>query len=659
MRKVVRGDIVIYADTFNVSSWHTAAGDTETFVYLDDEKKTLKEMYAETVVLPVAELRKRVTTRVWLWQIYDEINGFFATNDFETFMTRCAAVGYHTVWFYNARFDFSQIDYQILTSLKWKRHEKGGNTRGQKWTYESLHNDTGCRYSYKFWVPYKNKDRHEYTRTFDFRDFMNLYGGGLKKVLESLNVTDNDGNAVRKTEMEYNDVDEFNLSESEMIYVVNDVKGLYFAVKKYNEQMETLSDGECRIFGRKPNIMTAGGFAKRELLRYLYPNLQPQKRVKKYQRTHPVTIDFDKFCRENHLYQGGRVFVNPRYIGKFLTRKMLKYDVNSEYPAVMAELNDLYGYPKNISMRDYQKLPNKSAYECIYICQSIRAEMRENMIPIWYNVESKKYESSVVENVTHLIFKDEYEELSNWYDIEAVIKRVIIVKKGDKIYAPYILSNYERKQNATDSAERAVAKLHLNSSYGKLAERIERETGEYELNEDGCVRFKLTGTEVNDAGRMSILVGAKITSNARIMLMRYIRNICANPSEQFVYCDTDSIHAFVDEYGAADSKRLGAVKLEMTARACKYLAPKTYIDIGVDGVIELHSKGISSRFLKSIIDGTSDAEICKRFAYDTQFECLQALNVVGGKALVGIKKYLAVSGSVIANYGNFNLIEEL
>lgn len=659
MIKELRGNIVVYASTLDISPWHTAAGDTETFVYIDGVKKTLKDMYAETVLIPVAELRKRVTTRVWLWQLYDEINGFFATNDFETFMMRCAAVGYHTVWFYNARFDFSQIDYQILTSQKWKHHENGSNTRGQKWTYESLHNDMGCRYSYKFWVPYKNADRHVYTRAFDFRDFMNLYAGGLEKTLESLNVTDNDGNVVRKTEMEYNDVDEYNMTESELTYVVNDVKGLYFAVKKYNSQMESLSCGECRIFGKKPNIMTAGGFAKRELLRHLYPNLPPKKRLKKYQRTHPITVEFDKYCRENHLYQGGRVLVNPRYIGKFLTRKMLKYDVNSEYPAVMADLRDLYGYPKYVSIHEYQKMVNKSDYDCVYICQSIRAEMRENMIPIWYNVETKKYESNVVENVTHLIFKEEFEELTNWYDIEAVIKHVIIIKKGQKIYAPYILANYERKQNAADLVERAVAKLHLNSSYGKLAERIERDTGVYELNDSGCVRFKLTGTEIDDAGRMSILVGAKITSNARIMLMRYIRDICGNPAEQFVYCDTDSIHAFVNEYADADNKRLGAVKLEMTTRACKYLAPKTYIDIGVDGEIELHSKGISTRFLKSIIDAASDVEIGERFSYDTQFECLQALNVVGGKALVGIKKYLAISDSVIANYGNFNILEEL
>ena len=179
------------------------------------------------------------------------------------------------VW-YNAKFDFAQIDYKILASQKdlWKPHNEDKASKGQPWTFSSIHNDMGARYCYKLWVPYKRKgkgqNRHTRTHSFDFRDFMNFFQGGLKRLLEDLDVEDNAGNKIRKLTMEYQAVDTDNLTDNEIDYCVNDVKGLYFAVKKFNESIEEQSNGECHIFGKDTNLMTAGGFAKSELLRSLY-----------------------------------------------------------------------------------------------------------------------------------------------------------------------------------------------------------------------------------------------------------------------------------------------------------------------------------------------------------------------------------------------------
>ena len=92
---------------------------------------------------------------------------------------------------------------------------------------------------------------------------------------------------------------------------------MYFAIKMFNETIETQSNNELHIFGEETNVMTAGGFAKHELLRSLYPKLKTKRaRIKAYQKDHPLTQAQDKYVRENHLYRGGISFVNPIYKGK-------------------------------------------------------------------------------------------------------------------------------------------------------------------------------------------------------------------------------------------------------------------------------------------------------------------------------------------------------
>ena len=54
------------------------------------------------------------------------------------------------------------------------------------------------------------------------------------------------------------------------------------------------------IFGDKTNVMTAGGFAKHELLRSLYPNKKTKReRNIAYQKAHPLTQKKDEYARNN------------------------------------------------------------------------------------------------------------------------------------------------------------------------------------------------------------------------------------------------------------------------------------------------------------------------------------------------------------------------
>ena len=288
----------------------TFAIDTETQTYfkgkLIDTHKLLKKLKG----LNTEDKRKALSNVTWAWQIYEEENGFVMTNDFNTFLEYIGRAGLQYGWCYNSTFDFAQIDYAILSTNDWKPHVHGTkNSKGQDHTYESIHNDMGARYAYKLWYEYKNKSRHYHVHAVEFRDFMKLIPGGLAKLLKDLDVRDKNGTPIRKLTMEYQAVNTINLTDEEIAYCKTDVKGLYYAIKQFNEMVESQSNGECSIFGKNTNLMTAGGFAKRELLRSLYPHItKPRNRIKAYQRQHPITEVQDKWVRENHLYRGGISF---------------------------------------------------------------------------------------------------------------------------------------------------------------------------------------------------------------------------------------------------------------------------------------------------------------------------------------------------------------
>jgi hypothetical protein len=237
-----------------------------------------------------------------------------------------------------------------------------------------------------------------------------------------------------------------------------------------------------------------------------------------------------------------------------------------------------------------------------------------------------------------------------------------LIKRGGFTYKPFVEKNYALKSQAKkdhNATLQKVSKVNLNSSYGKLSERLERVVGHYALNEQtGAIHFVTDSTETDTASSMNVIIGALVTATARTFILSKIREICGNDiKHRFVYIDTDSIHAFAD-YAKADAYTLGGLKCEAVCDAVKYIAPKTYIDVekvNDDGTIdydkfEVHSKGIN---LAAIIADLKKKQkgkkhglptldlISRKIAYGAKYICLVAMNVKGGKVLIPTEKYLA------------------
>lgn len=304
----------------------------------------------------------------------------------------------------------------------------------------------------------------------------------------------------------------------------------------------------------------------------------------------------------------------------------------------------------------------RNEYECVYMLKSVSGGVNKGYLGVWYDPFRRDFTDFIDEDGLHLMFEREIVEMSYWYDLSYTCDEVIIIRRGDYAFRPFVERNYKLKADAKKDGNatlQRVAKLLLNSSYGKLAERLERTIGHYELNEETqAIHFVVDGTESDAKSSMNVIIGSLVTSVARCYILSKIREICGvEIDKKFVYIDTDSIHAFA-EYPKADAYTLGGLKLEAVCDAVKYIAPKTYIDIekvNKDGTIdydnfEIHSKGVNVQAVvndlkkkqKGKKKGKPTLELINRkIDYGSKYVCLVSMNVKGGKILLPTEKYLA------------------
>ena len=144
---------------------------------------------------------------------------------------------------------------------------------------------------------------------------------------------------------------------------------------------------------------------------------------------------------------------------------------------------------------------------------------------------------------------------------------------------------------------------------------------------------------------MSVIVGSRITSLSRVLLMYYIRKICkGNPKKYFLYCDTDSVHALC-EFKDTDEHELGKMKSEGIYEFGKYLAPKSYLlyhnIVENKYEYEVHTKGVNTNVVKQELEKCKDFyQASEKFKSGITYKCLTSLNCIGGKALIYIDKMI-------------------
>ena len=662
---------MIYNTIPKTKKFDVASADTETYTLIDNVVVSTEELNKMGLTHDTSFFRNHASVDVYAWQL--------STGDYDaicsTFDEWCELICRHkigVVWFYNAKFDFAQIDYQLLSNQdKWQQYTRDNLKAGLN-CYTSLHSPYGARYSYTIWYHYYNKNKKLVAHKFVIYDLMNIFTGGLAKLLNDFDIEDAKGNKLRKLDMDYqsNKDANGNFTQEAINYMIIDVKGLYYLIKKCNDYIATRYK---MYLMPKPDFMTAGGFAKKLLLETLYNKGDYRENLKAFQSEYMMFLSFDKFIRKGGLYQGGKCIVNPKYQNRFIDKEFMRFDYNSHYPARMREAVAFKYTPYKLTYEEYIKLKNEenSNEKYIFILHLLtwQGYLKNGMVPVWYDYELKKYTDTPFNTESEtglLIFEFEFEEYLNYYDFIYDIDYVLMYKKNyDKGYITFVDNLYKDKtegKKTHNKCQEMFSKLGLNSAYGKFAQNPYNLRTHREINkETGAVHLLVDKVEADEKNIMSVVQGAYITARGRVELCKSIREKCiTTPENDFYYCDTDSIHGnFVAD---ADAFEIGKLKLEAVCKYGLFLAPKTYFEIDDNNIIELHTKGVPNKTIYNVMikEGAIDAthkvidinKVLHIFKAGNKFQTLASLNIKGGKALIPLFKELCKE----ENTNNINVV---
>ena len=610
------------------------SADTETKMYYNGKLLTSEEAYKLYKDKGQQFVRTNVEVRAYALTIAHE-DKFALFQNVEDFLTALAMLNVKLCTWYNARFDFAILDYYFLTNGWTEVHEEISKSKRYRKmpdkTYQSLNGDFGQRYELTIWKEYINHRNQRKVHKVKMLDICNIFGGGLANNLESWKIQDRNGKNIRKLEMDYDFADMTSIDDLQ--YVINDTKGLYFLTLKIDETIKSMT-GYSIISG---DYITAGGLAKKTMLKFMFDRIDEKENIIIFHNAFPMRYELDKELRSKDLYNGGLCILNPFMQGKPQSQ-IYKYDVNSMYPAQM--MNMRYPVGNGIFMKNY-KDPD---YVYILRIKNLYGFLKKDKVPVWHDKVSGDMVEVIDEEDEKYIWLEELQEYEKWYDLGYEVLDIIGYKAMRPIGMKKFIDTFYTMKSNNKGAIKNGAKLFLNSSYGKLAQRLERVDCHYALDEDGIVHLVKEAVKEDLNGMMSIIVGSRITSQARICLLRYIDEICkGNPRKNLIYCDTDSVHALTP-FADSDDKALGKMKCEGIFEKGLYLAPKTYIMYN-DGEYEVHCKGVNTEVVKSELKSLSFDEAVKRFNVGQVFKCLCGMNVKGGKALIYVDKTIVDDGT--------------
>ncbi len=290
-------------------------------------------------------------------------------------------------------------------------------------------------------------------------------------------------------------------------------------------------------------------------------------------------------------YGGGLTFVNETYRGKFLENISVA-DINSSYPSVMVGDDEVpYGKAHYGDHKDY-----KFKFYKITIIKKI---VNKKGLPFLYDeyYEKREYLKTLKPMQEFRLTSIEYERFLRYYtnDESKFKKEVIYCFKTlpiKKLFKDFIDKWYTIKEQASmnkDIILKMIAKLFLNSSYGKHGTKRERASQIWDADNTEWIKLK-----ANMESKYYLPIACAITALARMKLVDAVDENYHN----FVYCDTDSI--FVRNFKPSDYKnvelhptKLGAWDIEYADGYGIVRRPKQYLFLNNTEKYKLAFAGIN------------------------------------------------------------------
>lgn len=487
-------------------------------------------------------------TKVYLWKLMgvDDTTDKLGI-DMESFIQCLIELGNADVYFHNLSFDGEFILWWLLENYYTYDEE----LKGEK-TFTSIIDETGSIYAITI--------KHNDNSTTYLKCSYKLFPKSIKDIgelvgIEKLNET-HDYDEIKH----YNSVEE--LPDEEIKYITNDVRIMVELIKYLQEK------------GVKGITMSSSA----------YKNwLQDKYHLCKNQMKKSTNEEIVEIVRKS--YRGGITKVNPKYAGMEFN-DVISFDVNSLYPSVMYEnpmpVGDGKIYPSvEEGIKDNRHLFIIVAFVQYAKVRTGRHAFIGNNSGFSY---AKKYSyDDELENKMLYLWKDEFELFKIVYDAQYTILKVVGWKKANYVFKDYIDRWYEVKKNAKNDVERSLAKLMLNSLYGKFGMNDSR-VSKIPVAIDDKIIYR---TKDSDTTYYYKEVASYITSKARCKLASFM-NRCG---DNFLYCDTDSVYYIGHEIpelfkDVVDAKKLGYWKYEGHYTRFKALKAKCYLKQLDDGTIE-------------------------------------------------------------------------
>lgn len=378
----------------------------------------------------------------------------------------------------------------------------------------------------------------------------------------------------------------FKVAQISKAFQLKDEK-LKIDYKAYRAPGHELTDHEkdyivndCRIVAQALKIQFEKGLERMTNASDALHNFKDIMGKKYFDRWFPVLpFDLDQDLRQ--AYKGGYVYLKPEHKG----RRGLQgktYDVNSLYPSTMYDKVLPYGYPVYFE-GEPEDDPDYPLYIVRMWCSfevkpghlpTIQLKKNRAFIETEYLTSSRGKDGTLeivpltLTNVDLALFKEHYKIMNEEYEKGWKFKGKVGFFKEYIDYWMHI-------KETTKGPERQIAKLMLNSLYGKYGANPRSIKKDVMLDEDGVLRFKNQEEEIKDS--IYVPMAAFITAYAREKTIRSAQAVY----DRFIYADTDSLHLIGTEPPEGldiHPTRLGAWKDEGTFTDSKYLRAKTYME---------------------------------------------------------------------------------
>ena len=467
------------------------------------------------------------------------------------------------VWIHNLKFDGSFIlDYLLRKGYKWSpSYDKDGNRLPHKTgEFRTLITDDGLFYSIE--VCFQRIDK-KHMKKVTFYDSLKKLPFKVAEIAKAFELEESKGSIDYKAPRPIG----YQLKQEEKEYIVTDCMIPAKALRtQFNEGLVKMTCASDAMNQYK-KITGADNFDR------WFPVL-------------PIELDADI----RRSYKGGYVYLKPEHKGR-RGLQGVTLDVNSLYPWALYDNLLPWGYPIY-----FEGFPDQDLDYPLWILHlkctfdlkpghlpTLQLKNNRRFIETEYLTTSRGRIAGVSENdpVEMWLTNIDFQLLVDHYDIANFEPINGFRFKGRRdMFKPYI-DYWMHIKETTTGALRQLAKLMLNSLYGKFAARTMSMTKIPALDPDDDI-VSYTYSDLEARPPIYTAVAAFTTAYARNKTIRSAQAVY----DRFIYADTDSLHLIgteIPEGLEVHPTKLGAWKNEGEFTDSKFIRAKTYMETTAKG----------------------------------------------------------------------------